>query len=59
MGMVGAPQNSDTDALTNRRPFVRVIGELWYCKDPTECSQAKATTHGTLSLCNFWASLEK
>ncbi len=59
MGMVEAPQISDTGTRTNRRPLVRVIGELCYCKDPIQCSLAKATTHGTLSLCNFSDWFEK
>ncbi len=58
MGMVEAPQNSDKLTRTNRRLYVRAIGEPWYYKDPTKCSLAKATTHGTLSLCNQPPRLE-
>ncbi|CUJ95443.1 hypothetical protein RUE5091_01538 [Ruegeria denitrificans] len=58
MGMVEAPQISDSQTRTNRRPDVRAIGEPWYYKDPIKCSLAKATTHGTLSLCNQGGELE-
>lgn len=58
MGMVEAPQISGNQTRTNRRLDVRAIGEPCYCKDPTKCSLAKATTHGTISLCNYGLGFE-
>ena len=42
MGMVEAPQISDLVTRTNRRPCVRVIRELWYCKDLIEVFPGKS-----------------
>ena len=58
MGMVEAPQNSGNQTRTNKRLLVRAAGVPWYCKDPTKCSLAKATTHGTISLCNSTPGME-